>query len=102
MEVKDYFIFLVFGKIAIFFLQTFPPLRQIKWKFLQEALDCSLCTGFWVFTTLCFVFKVNLVEPYFLGVSEILTGAISSLLVYLVSIGWKSQYQIVNFSNTEE
>ena len=102
MEVKDYFIFLVFGKVAIFFLQTFPPLRKIKWKFLQEALECDLCTGFWVYTALCFTFNVNIV-PEFPIVSQVLTGAISSLLVHLVSIGCKEKWQTVNISyNSEE
>jgi len=102
LEVKDYFIFLVFGKVAIFFLQTFPPLRKIKWKFLQEALDCDLCCGTWVYIVLAFIFGVN-VAPKKGIVPKILTGASSSLLVHLVSIGCKEKWQTVNISyNSEE
>jgi hypothetical protein len=102
LEVKDYFIFLVFGKVAIFFLQTFPPLKKIKWKFLQEMLECDLCTGFWAYTALCFTFNVNLV-PEFPIVSQVLTGAFSSLLMHIISIGWKEKWSVINISvNREE
>jgi hypothetical protein len=103
LEVKDYFIFLVFGKVAIYFLQTFSSHINIKWKFLQEMLACDMCTGFWIFTVLCFVFRVNLVEPYFIGVSEVLTGAVSSFIIHLICIGYKDKFGIVQiFSNKEE
>ncbi len=103
MEVKDYFIFLGFGKVAIYFLQTFPPLKKIKWKFLQELLECDLCTGVWVYTPLCFIFHVSLVDPYFPIISELLTGAFSSLLMHIISIGWREKWSVINISvNREE
>jgi hypothetical protein len=102
LEVRDYFIFLVFGKVAIYFLQTFSSHINIKWKFLQEMLACDMCLGFWVFTTLCFVFDVSIV-PEFPIVSYILTGAFSSLLVHLVSIGYKDKFGVTNILyNSEE
>ena len=102
MEVKDYFIFLGLGKVAIFFLQTFPPLKKIKWKFLREMLECDLCTGFWVYTILCFTFNVNL-TPEFPVVSQVLTGAFSSLLMHIISIGWKEKWSVIHISvNREE
>jgi hypothetical protein len=105
LEVKDYFIFLVFGKVAIFFLQTFPPLRRIKWKFLQEALDCDLCTGTWAMIFLSFVFGINLLPKANKKqnvISTILTGATSSLLVHLVSLGFKEKWSVINFNVKEE
>jgi hypothetical protein len=101
LEVKDYFIFLVFGKVAIFFLQTFPPLRKIKWKFLQEALDCDLCTGTWVYIVLAFIFGVN-VAPKKGIVPKILTGASSSLLTHLVSIGFRDKFGVTNILYNHE
>ena len=102
MSAKDYLIFLFFGKVVIYFLQTFPPIRKIKWNFLQELINCDLCTGVWCFTTLCFVFRVSLVDPHFPIVSELITGAFSSLLVHLVSIGWKEKWSVIHISTNEE
>jgi hypothetical protein len=95
LEVRDYFIFLLFGKVAIYFLQTFSSHINIKWKLLQEMVECNLCLGFWVFTGLSFMFGVNL-APEFPIVSQILTGASSSLLVHLVSIGWNDKFGVTN------
>jgi hypothetical protein len=105
LEVKDYFIFLVFGKVAIYFLQIFPPIRKIKSQFLSELIDCDLCTGVYVYIALCLIFGISLnPKGNWLQnvISKILTGASSSLLVHLVSIGWKEKFGIFNFNTSEE
>jgi hypothetical protein len=58
-------------------------------------IGCDLCLGFWVYTTLCFLFNVNIINLDQI-ISKILTGAISSFIVHIFVTGWKAKFQIIN------
>lgn len=92
----------VLGRVAIFFLQRFPVAKlPIVGKYfaedgaLYELWSCDLCLGWYVFTLFAFMMQIDLMEGWFAYlplVSEGLTGAITSLIVHLVRVGWQTNY----------
>jgi hypothetical protein len=48
---------------------------------------------------LAFVFKVNILNlfsiPYIFIISEFLTGAVVSFLIHLISLGWKTKFEVI-------
>lgn len=94
MQVNDYFLYLIIGKVFIYFLQKFPTDRIIKFKFLQDLIKCDLCLGWWVYTGLAFLFLVNPFSIYYIFLGCVFTGSLSTLLVHLLSVGWKSEFGI--------
>jgi len=93
--VTDFLVFLLLGKVSIYFLQTFPYQKIVKWEFLQEMFSCDLCLGFWVYTFLCFVFGMNFYTFYAPIVSEVLSGASASFIMHILSIGWKTKFSTI-------
>ena len=97
MEVS-YLIYLIVRKVLIFFGMKFAEDNEIGIKFIRGLFSCGLCIGVWIFTILSFLLGEHLFEEYFYVpfLSELVTGGISSLLVHLVSIGWKEQFLTIN------
>jgi hypothetical protein len=94
-------IFGLVGKIIIFLLQKFPKhsLPIIKklfreGRFLDDLFSCGLCLGFWVYSGLAFLFDVNVIgEMFYVPIlSEFITGAVMTFIVYLISAGWNSEF----------
>lgn len=96
MEIS-YLIYLLVGKVLIFFGMKFAEDNEIGSKFIRTLLACGLCWGFWVYSGLSFLLGEHLFSDYFYVpvVSQLVTGGISSLLVHLVSVGWKEQFSII-------
>ncbi len=95
--------FALIGKLIIFLLQKFPtshlPLIGRLFeeeKFLGNLFSCDLCLGFWVFSGLSFITNVNVTGELFVYIpilSEIITGAIVSFIMHLISAGWEARYK---------
>ena len=95
--------FALVGKLIIFLFQKFftPHLPLIGRLFEEERfwgrlVSCDLCLGFWVFSGLSFITNVNVTGELFIYVpilSEVVTGAIVSFIMHLISAGWNAQYQ---------
>ena len=93
------FFYILVGKLSIYFIQIFPPtylLYKIPkvGEYLEKLFSCDLCLGTWVFAFYAYFFKINFMQEfwYIPILSEILTGAITSLIVHLASIGWKDKF----------
>lgn len=93
------------GKLFIFLIQKSPYMKFIigffkgrSRSFLEELFGCDLCLGFWVYLTLALLFQyanvnVNILDiPYAPIISAIITGAITSFVVHLISIGWRDKF----------
>ena len=104
MTVTDYFVFCVVGRIIIFVIQkashSYLSLMKPDTKargFLTELFGCDLCLGIWVYVFLAWFLNVNVLYEY--GyipiVSWILTGIITSFLVWLIMTGVMTRFQIV-------
>ena len=98
----EFVIYALVGKIIIFLLQKFPKnsLPIIgkylfrEGRFLDKLFGCGLCLGFWIYLGLSFYFSVNLFgEIYVPIVSEIITGAVTTFVVFIFSVGWNSEFQ---------
>jgi len=93
----QYVFYAVVGKLFIYTLQKFPLLRDVKNKFLGELIFCDFCLGVWIFSILAWLFHLVLFRDclYCPVVSEIATGTLTSLLIYLISIGWKEVFGVI-------
>ena len=67
-------------------------------EFLEELFGCDMCLGFWVYLTLALLFQyanvnVNILDiPNAPIISALITGAITSFVVHLISIGWRDKF----------
>jgi len=82
------------GKVLIYLIQKFPLFRNTKWKFLNDLVACQLCLGFWVFSFLAMALQVYLFSDlfYFPVVSGIITGAVMTFIVHLLTLGWHEKF----------
>lgn len=104
MSLTTYFVFCVVGRIIIFVIQkashSYLSLikSEDKWRgFLTELFGCDLCLGVWIYTIGAWFLDVNVLYEYRYNpvLSGITTGIITSFLVWLISAGWNSKFQIV-------
>ena len=91
----NWFGYALVGKVLIFLWQKFP----IKNQWLGQLHDCDLCSGVWIYCALALLFGVDIVQNSF-GISqtiagELVTGAITSFVVHVFSIGWKTKFEVV-------
>lgn len=87
-------IFAVIGKLLIYLWMKFP-LPQWS-KTLGELHQCDLCSGFWIYSILAFCLGVDIFQAEF-GytvevVGSLITGAVTSFVVHIFSIGWREKY----------
>lgn len=93
------------GKLFIFLIQKAPYTKFIigffkgrSRGFLEELFGCDLCLGFWVYLFLALLFQyanvnVNILDiPNAPLISAIITGAITSFVVHLISLGWRDKF----------
>lgn len=105
----DYFIYCVIGRIIIYIIQKASPsylalVKSEKWKgFLTQLFGCDLCLGVWVYALVAGFLNVNVLYEYVYVpvLSEIITGIITSFLVWLIIDGWKGKFQIIWVSPQE-
>jgi len=91
-----FMIYLGVGKILLFFGNKFAEMNELD-GFIGKLLTCGLCGGFWVYTLLSFLLgEVYFRELFYVPIlSQVASGAISSLLVQLISVGWKAQFETI-------
>jgi hypothetical protein len=93
------------GKLIIYLAQIFPKQKLpiigklfAENRFFGELFACDLCTGFWVYFLLDFMFRVNFLQEtfYVTIVSEAISGAILAFIMHLLSIGFRTKYFTIN------
>lgn len=97
----NFILFLGVGKLIIWLAQTSGFTRWF-WKlhpWLTELGECDLCVGVWVMSFLAWFGSVNFMAPhYFPVVSEFMTGALAAFGLHLMTLGWRTQYQVIEMS----
>jgi len=96
-------IFCIAGRVILFVLQKaskfyLPLVHKEKFRgFLEELVSCDLCFGVWLYSLGAWFLDINMLYEYvYIPVaSEIVTGMITSFLVWLIVEGWKGKFQIV-------
>ena len=94
-----FLVYVAIGKLLVFIGQKFllDNLFQTP-QFLKRLFSCDLCLGVWVYTLLSGILRVFLftdVYGYVPLLSELITGCSISFLVHLLSLGWKSKFEVV-------
>lgn len=85
------------GKLLIYLGQKFVA-ANIKNQFLSRLFECDLCLGLWIYIGLAFFLRVSIfqdVYEYVPVVSEIVTGSVATFVVHLLTIGWKTKFDVV-------
>lgn len=96
MDTK-FFIFLLVGYLFVWLGMKFPPLSESKIVIVKRIWTCSLCSGVWVYTFLSYVMGEHLFGDLFYlpFISELATGGIISFLVFLIEIGFRERFQVI-------
>ena len=93
-----YLLFLVVGRLLIFFGNKFIGQNEIKIKFLNRLFSCPLCLGVWVYSVMSFLTGYYVFDDWTSHIpilSEVAAGAFSSYLVYLVEAGFRSLHETI-------
>ena len=92
--ILDYFIYAVLGKVLMFLWKKTPYAAYLgRWKFFADLFGCDLCLGVWVYTALAFLMKMNLFEKFYVPIiNEIITGGVTSFVVFCFCVGWFTLY----------
>lgn len=87
------------GKIVLFLWSKFPLPERIKSiKLIKNLHECGLCAGTWLFPVLAFFMKIDFLSEigfwYVPFLSEFVTGAFTTFVVHLISLGWNEQFNV--------
>lgn len=91
---SNWIIFLLLGRVLIYLWQQFP-LPEIN-RTIDKLHNCDLCSGVWIYGVLSFCMQLSLLEvlgfQYVPVVSEIVTGGMTSFVVWIFVAGWKEKF----------
>jgi len=90
----------VVGRIFIFLWMEFPlPYWIDRVKFIHNLHLCDLCSGFYAYSLLCFIYNVDVLRMLgFHGISSVgfmISGGVISFVVHLISVGFYSKFMSV-------
>lgn len=100
--IKEYVIFALIGRTLIYLIQKFPKTWLTKKsKFLDDLFSCDLCLGVWVYVGLnLLAFHITAYNEYDSTIiGEIVTGAVTSFVMHLISLGWKEKFTTLVIGN---
>lgn len=96
-----WFLLIAFGRLIIHLIQRFPlPSALLSSRTTIKWHSCTLCIGVWIYTILAALFRIDLLSIWFLEigivyiplVTEILTGAMTSWILYIFEIGLREEH----------
>lgn len=94
-----YFAYAALGKLLIYLFQKFPLTLSLskRSEFLKQLFECDLCLGVWIYFFLALLFGTDKFYDwtYVPVITEFVIGAVTSFVMYLISIGWKSEFTIL-------
>ena len=93
---SSFALLLAVGKLLIFLGQKFVASNS-KNAFINRLFDCDLCLGTWVYIGLALAFKVAIFQDvygYVPLVSEVVTGAVATFGMHLLSLGWRMKFAV--------
>ena len=93
----SFLVYLVIGKLFIYLGMHFPLLAESRFSFVRRLWTCDLCAGVWCYSFLSVVMGEILFREvwYFPFVSELATGGLIGFLVHLITLGWKSKFEVI-------
>lgn len=96
----EWVLFAVVGRVAVYIGGKFPlPLFLERIEKIKRLHECPLCFGVWVYGFLSLFMQMDLLTglgfQYVPFVSEVVTGSCMSLLVHLIVLGYKTQFEVI-------
>jgi len=98
--ILDFLVYAFIGKIIVFLFQKFPKdnlpfIGKLfrEGRFLDELFACDLCLGFWIYFGLAFILDENLASVDVPVLAEFITGAVTTFVVHIFSVGWNTKFQ---------
>lgn len=93
--IEQFFVILLIGKLVMYLARKAPYMRWVT--FFRELFSCELCLGVWVYGLLAFLFGFYLPSGtrYIPLISEFITGAILSFVMWLLTDGWNSKFRVM-------
>jgi len=75
------------------------PKKIQKIKTIEYLHECDLCSGCWIYFILAIFMQMDLLKvllfTYVPFVSQFVTGCITSFIVHIFLLGWKSKFEVV-------
>lgn len=99
-----YIAYALVGKIFMYLIRLFPLTDKLIGKsvVLRKLIDCDLCLGVWIYFFLAMVMRENIFSfiPNPFGatwylIEYFMTGAVTSFIMDLVSIGWNDKFRVL-------
>ena len=100
----EFFQYLFIGKLFIFLVRKFPPAIHLSQRaeFSKELFDCDLCLGFWTYLALSPFFKIKIDTIENKAVRNTVLAAVASFLMFLISAGWRENFENLVIVNGTE
>ncbi len=91
--IVEYFFYLLVGRLFIYLIRLFPPIVRLleRYEDTEKLLNCDLCLGVWTYTILSGIMNIQIIENMNIF-GYLLTGSVSSFIMYLVVKGWNQEY----------
>ena len=86
MTLVEFAIYASVGRILIYIIRKFPLTFWVvrKWDYLNDLVNCDLCLGVWVYWGLALIVGANVINTHYVPIiSELITGAVTSFLVWV-------------------
>jgi len=92
--ILEYFLFLLVGRLFIYLMRLFPPIVRLleKHEDTKKLLNCDLCIGVWTYTILSGIMNIQIIDNMNIF-GYLLTGSVSSFIMYLVVEGWNQVFR---------
>ena len=90
----DWLVYAAIGKLVIYLWMKFPLPFRNDW--IEKLHNCDLCSGVWIYCLIAVLFGVDIIQDT-LGhtasiAGELVTGALTSFVVYIFSAGWREVF----------
>lgn len=94
---SSFLVYVIVGKILMYFSMKFARDNGITKGFIGRLLACGQCWGFWLYSLLSLLLGERLFIEFFYVpfISEVITGGITSLIVHLITLGWREQFEVI-------
>jgi len=97
--IYQYAVYSLVCYLVLYMAMKFPLFSWLgtKWNVLDNLFGCPLCFGVWISFILALVFQINFFDGwfYFIGVSEFITGIITSYVLYVFKAGWDTLFKMM-------
>jgi len=97
----NWLIYAVVGRLLIFLgMRLHLPERIENINWISQLHMCSLCMGVWIFTILAYFMGIDILNswfgfPHIAILGEIVTGSLTSYVVWIFVAGWNSVHDVV-------